>query len=71
MEWAPWTNCTLYCGPGGRQSRTRYCDDMGDGWLCEGNHTEKKVCDNIPCPRNGILIFVAMIKKYLNNLKIR
>ena len=52
-ELSPWSRCSLTCGPGGLQTRSRFIvqEAIGDGAPCVGDQTETRECpDNPQCP---------------------
>ena len=52
-NWTAWSTCTVNCGGGGTQSRSRACDSpppANGGANCTGNFTEIEECGTDPCP---------------------
>ena len=50
--WSSWDTCTQTCG-GGTLSRSRTCDDPGNG--CDGNTTDVRDCNTQECPGNDLI----------------
>src|SRR6218665_2898193 len=52
--WSEWSKCSITCGEGGYQTRSRTCDkpspDYG-GKLCKGDALQAQVCSGQPCGR--------------------
>merc|ERR1719229_921662 len=50
--WAPWGECSVTCGGGGSQSRTRGIASPAEngGAECEGDFSEERGCVGLPCP---------------------
>ena len=44
--WSEWSTCSVTCGYGGKQVRTRAC--IGQ-YSCVGHKIERRTCDIIPC----------------------
>eukprot|EP00058_Branchiostoma_floridae_P000752 XP_002586240.1 hypothetical protein BRAFLDRAFT_254446 [Branchiostoma floridae] len=45
-EWSVWSDCTVYCGSVGEQSRVRTCESV---LSCKGLDLQTRDCGDIPC----------------------
>ncbi|XP_019637715.1 PREDICTED: uncharacterized protein LOC109480019 [Branchiostoma belcheri] len=45
-DWSLWSDCTIYCGSVGQQSRVRTCEVMGH---CKGEDIQTRDCGNYAC----------------------
>ena len=62
-EWGPWTAwspCSLSCGQGGNQKRSRKCDNpvpRGTGMACVGESDHSRLCAKMQlCPDHGMAV---------------
>lgn len=62
IQWSafgPWTTCSVSCGTGGLQYRSRICllsngyPATVDDYKCVGENVETRKCNRLPCPLNG------------------
>lgn len=62
IQWSafgPWSSCSLSCGSGGIQYRTRICllsngfPATADDYKCVGENVEARKCNRLQCPVNG------------------
>lgn len=62
IEWSAfgaWSTCSVSCGSGGIQYRTRICllsngfPATADEYKCGGENVEARKCNRLPCPVNG------------------
>lgn len=62
IQWSsfgPWSTCSVTCGSGGIQYRTRICllsngfPATADDYKCVGENVEARKCNRLPCPVNG------------------
>lgn len=62
IQWSsfgPWTTCSVSCGSGGIQYRTRVCllsnghPATADDYKCVGENVETRKCNRLSCPVNG------------------
>lgn len=58
-DYGPWTACSVSCGSGGIQYRTRICllsnghPATADDYKCIGENVETRKCNRLQCPVNG------------------
>ncbi|XP_069128273.1 SCO-spondin-like isoform X2 [Argopecten irradians] len=53
-QWSMWSDCSLTCG-NGTSNRSRECDDpLHGGADCPGPANQTRVCNDFPCPIDGI-----------------
>lgn len=62
IQWSnfgSWSACSVSCGPGGIQYRTRMCllsngfPATANDYKCVGENSEARKCNRLPCPVNG------------------
>lgn len=62
IQWSsfgPWSTCSVSCGAGGIQYRTRICllsngyPATADDYKCVGENVEARKCNRLQCPVNG------------------
>ena len=62
IQWSafgPWSTCSVSCGTGGIQYRTRICllsngfPATADDFKCVGENVEARKCNRLQCPLNG------------------
>lgn len=63
IQWSafgPWTTCSVSCGSGGIQYRTRICllsstghPATAEDYKCVGENVETRKCNRLQCPVNG------------------
>jgi len=47
--WSEWSTCSVLCGDGGFQTRTRTCTGGGGSSRCVGNDRQWTACNAAPC----------------------
>ena len=55
-EWTEWATCSVTCGGGGSQSKSRTCTNPApshNGLACVGDEAQQQSCGNAPCPIDG------------------
>ncbi|XP_033738097.1 SCO-spondin-like isoform X2 [Pecten maximus] len=53
-QWSTWSDCSVTCGAG-TSNRSRECDDpLHGGAKCPGPGNDTRVCNDFPCPIDGI-----------------
>ena len=55
-EWTEWATCSVTCGGGGSQSKSRTCTNPApshNGLACVGDEAQQQSCGNPPCPIDG------------------
>ena len=63
--WSNYSECSVSCGSGGTQVRTRVCDNpepQYGGANCSGSGTSTQSCDNGICPPVGIYCFLSQVR---------
>ena len=70
-KWTEWSNCSIFCGKGGKRYRRRYCSNplpQFGGKKCKGKNEEVDGCDGEhPCPSESTISAWSLTFKCLKS----